>query len=219
VNACASFCNSVKFCLGFNIYYERDPEKDPAAGCPNPKAVTNIKCSLYGYPVAAGSATNKGQYRGPQDANKQAFQVIIVGSNGYSKIPVPAPQPNTNFTGPTGLPGAINAPLDNGVDTYIGMKLYNGGPYDPSQCAAACQAQTAYDRATAASDGTYKPCNFFNSYILTRNNVPQGTYCSFYTRTWDSSYAANTGYYYGSDVYSVVGSYSFALSTPDSGRI
>jgi hypothetical protein len=99
------------------------------------------------------------------------------------------------------------------------MKLYNSGPYDPSICASACQAQTAYDHATAASDGTYKPCNFFNSYILTKNNVPQGTYCSFYTRTWDSSYAVNTGYWYGSDTYAVLASFTYALTNLDSGKV
>lgn len=84
VDACAAFCNSVEFCLGFNIYYERDPTVDPDAACPNPQPVTNIKCSLYGYPVALGSATNKGLYRGPKDTNGNAFQVVIVGSNGMS---------------------------------------------------------------------------------------------------------------------------------------
>ena len=73
---CADFCDSEKFCLGFNIFFERDPTTDPAVGCPqNPLPTTNIKCSIYGYPVAKASATNKGQYRGD-------FQVVITGSNG-----------------------------------------------------------------------------------------------------------------------------------------
>ena len=33
VQACADFCDSEKYCLGFNIYYERDPSVDPAAAC------------------------------------------------------------------------------------------------------------------------------------------------------------------------------------------
>jgi hypothetical protein len=56
--------------------------------------------------------------------NKQSFHVVIVGSNGYSKTPVPAPNANANFTVTTALPGSVNAPLDYGVDTYIGMKTY-----------------------------------------------------------------------------------------------
>ncbi|PSN69230.1 hypothetical protein BS50DRAFT_599541 [Corynespora cassiicola Philippines] len=214
VDACAAFCDSVRYCLGFNIYYERDPSVDPGQACPNPAPFTNVKCSLYGYPVAAGSATNTGQWR-------NQFHVVIAGSNGYSKMaPCPYPGALTNFTGPSDyLHGAINAPLDNGYDTYLGMRLFNDGPYDPSRCAAVCQATTAYDRATAGPDGKYKPCNFFNSYVLLKNDVPQGTYCSFYTRSWDSSYAVNTGYWYGDDTYKVVGSFTYELTTLDDGQI
>jgi hypothetical protein len=82
VDGCAAFCDSVKFCLGFNIYYERDPKYTPGSGCANPKPVTNIKCSLYGYPVAGEAAKNEGQWRGPQDASGEAFHVVIAGSNG-----------------------------------------------------------------------------------------------------------------------------------------
>lgn len=98
------------------------------------------------------------------------------------------------------------------------MKLYTSA-YDPSLCAAACQAQTAYDRATAAADGTYKPCNFFNSYILAKNNVPQGTYCSFYTRSWSDEYAVNTGYWYGTDKYEVWASFTYELTNKDAGHV
>ncbi|KAF1995427.1 hypothetical protein P154DRAFT_500294 [Amniculicola lignicola CBS 123094] len=218
--ACADFCDNVNYCLGFNIYFERDPSVDPAAACPNPKPVTNIKCSLYGYPVIAKTATNMGQWRGPEDSTGEVFHVVIVGSNGYSKLaPTLSPTKQNNFTGPsTLLPGAINAPYDNGVDTYLGMKLYNNGPYDPFVCASACQAQTAYDRATAGPDGSYKPCNFFNSYILSKNGVPQGTYCSFYTRSWDEGYAVNTGYTFGSDVYTVEASFTYGLTNVDDGQ-
>ncbi|OCL06951.1 hypothetical protein AOQ84DRAFT_67379 [Glonium stellatum] len=219
---CSAKCNSVSACLGFNIYFERDPSITPAAACPNPAPFTNVKCTLYGYPVAAGAATNMGQWRGPTDANGQAFHVVITGSNGYNKNPCPTPPQLTNFTGPSAqLPGAINAPNDptTGKNTYLGMKLYNGGPFDPSQCSAACQAQTAYDARHPASDGTYMPCNFFNAYILLKNGIPQGTYCSFYSRTWDASYATNTGYTSGSTQYSVVDSFTYALTTPDPGHI
>ncbi|KAF2705643.1 hypothetical protein K504DRAFT_460360 [Pleomassaria siparia CBS 279.74] len=214
VQACADLCSNVDFCLGFNIYHERNPSQDPAAACPDPAPTTNIKCSVYGYPVSAASATNTGQYL-------QAFQVVIAGSNGYSRdFPYPPPWSQTNFTGPNGpLNGAINAPLDNGVDTYLGNRVYNDNPYDPSLCAAVCQAQTSYDRATAASNGTYKPCNFYTAYVLLKNDVPQGTHCGFYTRAWDASYASNTGYYDGSDVYKVVASFTYTLTAPDSGHM
>jgi hypothetical protein len=77
VQGCADFCDSEKFCLGFNIYYERDPMYAPDSSCTNPDPITNVKCSIYGYPVAAASATNDGQYN-------QDFHVVITGSNGTS---------------------------------------------------------------------------------------------------------------------------------------
>jgi hypothetical protein len=210
---CSATCDAEPFCLGFNIYFERDPKYDPQEGCANPEAVTNIKCSLYGYNVAQAAATNKGQWRGPQDANGQAFHVVITGSNGYSKLGK-ALHSDPDFWPPTSLPAAINAPLDGSYDTYNGMRLFNDNPYDPSLCAAACEAQTDYDVNHPAQDGSYKTCNFFNSYVLTKNDVPLGTYCSFYTRTWDLSYAVNTGYYYGDDVYKVRNSASYAIKNP-----
>jgi hypothetical protein len=75
VNQCAEFCNSEKFCLGFNIFFERDPKYNPASTCPDPQPITNVKCAIYGYPVAEASATNSGQFR-------EQFHVVIVGSNG-----------------------------------------------------------------------------------------------------------------------------------------
>ncbi|KAG9191968.1 hypothetical protein G6011_10702 [Alternaria panax] len=219
---CAAFCNSEKYCLGFNLFFERDPSKDPGAGCPeqDPKPVTNIKCSIYGYPVAQKSATNQGQYRG-------GFHVVITGSNGYSKAGKGeckgAPTVD-GFNTPANLPAAINAPLikKNGqdYDTYNGMRLFNTNPYDPSLCAAACESQTKFDKEHLAdANGEYKPCNFFTSYILTKNGVPLGTYCALYTQSWDSSFAVNTGYYYGEDEYSVICAASYDATKPDSGNV
>lgn len=99
------------------------------------------------------------------------------------------------------------------------MEIYPG-PYDPSQCAAACQAQTQYDHDHPASDGTYDACNFFNSYILSENDSPIGTYCSFYTQAWDKSYATNTGQYDSSgNYYSVASSYGYTLTSQDPGVV
>ncbi|KAH6612148.1 hypothetical protein C7974DRAFT_91965 [Boeremia exigua] len=209
--ACADFCDSEKYCQGFNVYFERDPKFEPKDGCANPPAVTNIKCSIYGYNVAAKAATNDGQWRGPQDANGESFHVVITGSNGYSKNSRALPS-ITDFNAGEALPAAINAPLDNGYDTYNGMRLFNNNPYDPALCAAACEAQTEYDVAHPAADGSYKACNFFTSYVLTKNDVPLGTYCALYTRSWDRTYAVNTGFFDGDDVYSVRNAASYALT-------
>jgi hypothetical protein len=54
---------------------------------------------------------------------------------------------------------------------------------------------------------------------LTKNGVPLGTYCSLYTQFWDDSYAVNTGYYYGTDVYAVTGSASYSATIQDSGKV
>lgn len=87
---------------------------------------------------------------------------------GYNKL---APPPaNAGFSGPSGLGGATQAPSG-----YIGMRFYPG-VYDPSQCAAACVATTAYDKYHLVSaSGTYDACNYFNSYVLSKNNEPLGT--------------------------------------------
>ncbi|KAH7064002.1 hypothetical protein BKA63DRAFT_428179 [Paraphoma chrysanthemicola] len=219
VQKCADFCNSEEFCIGFNIYFERDPKIKPAPVCSNPQPITNVKCSIYGYPVSQGTATNKGQYR-------EKFRVVIVGSNGYSKLnPVCKDAPTiASFDAPTNLDAAINAPLikKNGkdYDTYNGMVLFNDFPFDPALCAAACQAQTEYDKKNLVdSNGEYKPCNFFTSYVLTKNGVPLGTYCALYTQSWDKSYAVNTGYTSGSDVYEVICAASYSATFVDPGKV
>ncbi|RAR00397.1 hypothetical protein DDE82_007308 [Stemphylium lycopersici] len=216
VQACADFCDSENYCLGFNIYYERDPADD----CNDAMPQTNLKCSIYGYPVSKQSATNQGQFRGD-------FQVVITGSNGYSKLDgsmcKPA-GPVDDFNAPVDLKAAINAPLiqkdGKDYDTYNGMRLFNTNPYDPSLCAAACEAQTEFDKQHIVdADGNYKPCNFFTSYVLTKNGVPLGTYCALYTQEWTKEYAVNTGYYYGDDVYKVICAAGYTASTIDDGNV
>lgn len=219
VNECAKFCNNEKYCLGFNIYYERDPKKKPAAACPNPSPTTNVKCAIYGYPLSKTSATNAGQKR-------QDFQVVITGSNGYSKSESTCKSAPSirDFRAPVNLPAAINAPLikKNGRDynTYNGMRLFNTNPHDPSLCAAACKAQTEFDKKNLVdSNGEYKPCNFFTSYILIKNGDSLGTYCALYTQEWSPSYATNTGYSDGKDMYKVVCAASYTASKIDSGKL
>ncbi|KAK4545593.1 hypothetical protein LTR36_002943 [Oleoguttula mirabilis] len=78
--SCTAICDTTSGCVGTNLYFERDPSLAPAAACPNPAALTVIKCALWGSPVTAVDATNDGQYQ-------ENFHVLIAGSNGYMKLP------------------------------------------------------------------------------------------------------------------------------------
>ncbi|KAL8951362.1 MAG: hypothetical protein Q9222_002663 [Ikaeria aurantiellina] len=191
---CASLCDQANDCEAFNMYIERDPSVDPnAQNCPNPASTTNYKCTLWGAPVSGDEATNKGQWR-------DSFHVVITGSNGYNKAS--PPDPIDGFNGPTELGGAINAPLDNGANTYLGYKYFpfsQSQGYTPSTCADACKAQTGYNSRHPKADGSYQTCSFFNAYVLSQNAIPQGLYCSLYSKTWAPSYATNRGQYRGSD--------------------
>jgi len=91
---------------------------------------------------------------------------------------------------------AINALTDcTGSFTYMGYVLFNDGkPFDTGRCAAACTAQSNYNRAYPPSDGSLPlSCNFFNTYILNNGSVPMGQYCSLYTQTWGARFATNNG--------------------------
>ncbi|KAK8011633.1 hypothetical protein PG990_010598 [Apiospora arundinis] len=203
---CASKCNAISGCSAINIYFERDPTVEPADSCPDPASTTNIKCVFWGGPVSADNTKNDGQWR-----NK--FQVVIAGSNGYVSKSI---APQAGYTGPTYLGNAaINAPLDcSGADTYIQPKVFTSGPFDAGLCAAACSAQSAYNIRYPPKDGSKpKTCQFFNTYMLLKNGVPEGQYCSLYTMAWDSSYAKNTGQNRGNDKYTIAYSYSFVNST------
>jgi len=207
---CQQLCDAANLCTAFNMYFERDPTVDPGDACPNPPSFTNIKCTLWGSGVTTEAAVNAGQYR-------IQFQVVIAGSNGYTKNLPPAAQ--SGFDGPTGLGGAINAPLNAaGKNTYIGVK-YFPGVYDAGKCSAACSANTAYNHRHPRSDGTYDACNFFNAYLISINNVPDGTYCSLYTQSWGKQYSTNYGQYRGSNYYSVSSSYGYTLNPQDPGHI
>ncbi|KAI8158648.1 putative sterigmatocystin biosynthesis P450 monooxygenase stcS [Colletotrichum sp. SAR 10_70] len=202
---CQQQCDAASFCYAFNLYIERDPfYTTNDTNCQDPKSTVNYKCTLYGAKVDNTTATNDGQWR-------SKFHVGIKGSNGYNKL-APPPQQD-GFSGPIELGGAINAP-----GNYMGAKYYPG-PFNPGQCASACQATTTYDKKHPRSDGTYDACNFFNAYVLSKNGAPQGTYCSMYTVVWDKKYSTNYGQYRGSDRYTVSQSYGYSLTIQDSGKL
>jgi hypothetical protein len=155
-NACAAKCNAITDCIAINIFFERDATLDVGPACPNPPSTTNIKCVFWGGPVSASNANNYGY-------TDNQFQVLIAGSNGYVSTTV---APVTGYTGPDCLGNAaINAPLDcNGtVDTYLGAKIFTAGPFDPSLCAAACSATSAYNLRHPPATGSPKTCQFYNT--------------------------------------------------------
>jgi len=85
---CANYCDNSYGCTSFNIFFERAPTLNPAAGCPNPPSATYVKCSLFAHTIASTQlATNAGQWRGPYVGNNvtQNFQVVLAGSNAYNK--------------------------------------------------------------------------------------------------------------------------------------
>ncbi|CBX90835.1 hypothetical protein LEMA_P058690.1 [Plenodomus lingam JN3] len=221
VSWCADWCDSESFCLGFNIYFQRDPEMDPR--CDWSGVVTNVKCVIYGYPVAEGSATNKGQFFGD-------FAVVITGSNGYSKVEEAACKTRRPSIGGFGIPqylvGAISAPVQRngtntatGLESYNGMKLFNQNPYDPFLCAAACQAQTEFHKTHLGNaNGKYRPCNYFNSFILTKNAIPLGTYCSLYAESRPVTDATNFGVIHEKDRYDVLCSAGYTATPINSGN-
>jgi hypothetical protein len=75
-NLCATQCQNVTGCLSFNIYVERDPTQTPGEDCPNPSAVSTVKCVLFDTILTPQTLVNAGQYRSD-------FEVAIAGSNGY----------------------------------------------------------------------------------------------------------------------------------------
>lgn len=172
--------------------FERNPTVDACSStCENPPAFANIKCSFWGGPLTLGSAKNTGQWR-------NQFHVVIAGSNAYvnSNIPsVPGYAPVQSLGA-----AAINAERDcNGVDTYMGYKLFTNTPFDVKLCAAACDAETAYNVAHPPSSGKPRKCNFWNTYLLDRNGESQGQYCSMYTEQHANSFATNVGQWRDND--------------------
>ncbi|KAG4442416.1 hypothetical protein IFR05_002118 [Cadophora sp. M221] len=89
---CAECCNNKTLCTAFNLYVERDPSLNLSGNCTNLPSITNYKCTLWGSSVDAASANNFGQ-------NRDSFQVVIAGSDGFEK---------TNTTTPPFQPGPYN---------------------------------------------------------------------------------------------------------------
>ncbi|PNS14331.1 guanine nucleotide-binding protein subunit beta [Sphaceloma murrayae] len=125
VSACAAFCEDTSLCTSFNIYIERDPSLNPTKNdstastvwgywCPNPEAITNYKCTLWGSNLDASMATNKGQWR-------RDFEVVITGSNGYDKTnsTTPTCEITSALPSPTGVTSSIVSTTTLGITTTL----------------------------------------------------------------------------------------------------
>jgi hypothetical protein len=101
--ACAEHCTNTELCISFNIYVERDPSQAPSANdstassvwghwCPDPPAITNFTCTLWGSVISATTATNTGECG-------EQFRVAITASNGYifTRISHHQPSPQTRL--------------------------------------------------------------------------------------------------------------------------
>ncbi|KAK2765818.1 hypothetical protein CKAH01_15567 [Colletotrichum kahawae] len=202
---CASKCDAINGCVAFNIYFERDPTVEPADSCPNPASTNVIKCVFWGGPVYESYTTNRGQWR-------RQFEVVIAGSNGYV---AQRADNQAGFNAAVYLGDAsINAPLDcAGYNTFMGSKIFTNGPFDPKLCAAACTAQSEYNLRHPPKNAPAQTCQFFNTFFVLKNGVPEGQYCSLYSKSRDASYATNNGQYRGSDHYTISYSFSYTNST------
>ncbi|KAF7193493.1 hypothetical protein HII31_05167 [Pseudocercospora fuligena] len=203
VQLCSQKCDAINGCAAFNVAFERSPSKDPSpsgGACDQPPTTTLIKCVFWGGPVTARNAVNDGQYRND-------YHVVIAGSNGYVNQTVDYCE---GYNGPSFLGGrAISAPNDcNNQSTYVGNQYWNDGkPFDTRRCAAACSAQS---KANPSS-----PCNFFNTYVISKNGQAYGQYCAMYKQAWDDSYATVSSTTYNGASYDISYSYSFTNSVSD----
>lgn len=74
---------------------------------------------------------------------------------------------------------AINAPANcESEDTFITAQLFTDTPFDPKLCAVACEARSQYELARPPAGGPAKTCQFFNTYLLAKNNQVIGQYCA-----------------------------------------
>lgn len=87
----------------------------------------------------------------------------------------------SGFTGPNFLGSrAFDPPNDcNNQSSLVGSQYWNDGlPYDTRRCAAACTAQSEADSSSS--------CRFFNTFVISKNGLSQGQYCSLYSQAWVS---------------------------------
>ncbi|KAI1336866.1 hypothetical protein F5Y15DRAFT_392442 [Xylariaceae sp. FL0016] len=187
--SCASYCDDTDLCTSFNIYIERDPAWNPEqCSCSNPPSITNYKCSLWGSGVEAAAATNMGQSRG-------SFEVVVTGSNGYTKAGTTTPATPPNWTKPQSCSGSLH----HHPSTCIGETIFKG-PFDVSLCAAYADKQNQVNAATGYFGKFWNyfgynrgKCNFFNAAMVKQDGKPVGTYCKLFSQQYEPAKATYKG--------------------------
>ncbi|KAI5242541.1 hypothetical protein E4T43_04740 [Aureobasidium subglaciale] len=123
--------------------------------------------------------------------------VVVVTADGYSQ--------NTVVDG-----AAINAPLNcNKADTYMGVKLFNDGPFDTTLCAAACTIRQPQVRRRHADSTTPTRC-------IKILSIKDST--ALYTQAWNTTYATNKGQWRGTAHYTIGRSF-IASNATDPGLV
>jgi len=100
----------------------------------------------------------------------------------------------------------------------MGVRMFNTGPFDPSLCAAACTATSAFDIAQGLPS-TANPdiCKFYVTYQLLKNGLPFAQACAMYTQSWNTTYAVNNGNYDGAGNHYTIASSYMSSNTTDAG--
>jgi hypothetical protein len=209
VAGCAKYCDDTELCQGFNVYVERDPVWNPdQCSCKNPTSMAQYKCSIFGSGVEKSAATNFGEQR-------DDFQVVIVGSNGYEK--------DVEHTTPPTCPG-YNNPQDCGTKLHdqprycIGEQSFPG-PFDASLCAAYATKQNAvnlkaglFSKLLSIFGFSNGKCVQFQAAELEVDGAGWGTHCRLFTKKFDKGQANLDISYGGSSKWSCGKSYTYDLA-------
>ncbi|KAH8896537.1 hypothetical protein GQ53DRAFT_524502 [Thozetella sp. PMI_491] len=197
---CAAVCDQMAGCTSFVLYYERVPlvvnpadqlPNDPACpGYANSTSATLIKCAFYGQPVKLEEATNPYQFQGK-------FKVVWAGANAYLRdFPTV-----DGFKPPVPVNNASIAAGTNGAG-FIKQQVFSAStPYDPTQCAAACNAITQYN----ALNGNYSgaACTMFDAFITYKNGLNGVFTCNYYSIEFPTSAATYFGTTVGTNKYTI----------------
>ncbi|KAH4898061.1 hypothetical protein HBI25_179590 [Parastagonospora nodorum] len=179
VSACAQHCDATGGCEAFNTYFQRNPSVDPAAACPNPSANTLVVCGLYSQAINEADITNEGQGRGPIDANGQAFEVVIRGSNVYNRVAKLASSPaKETVTVTVTAPCTASSMVDAFTNPLVPF-LTPGPVAFPKSSSASTTSTTHSASVTSAVVGTSSSSKSTRSAMFTPSLISEPLTWSF----------------------------------------